>query len=297
MGTRPHSPTSLQHFAACPYRFLLASIAGLRPLDRRPTYHRMDPALRGELFHRVVAAVLQQLSASGSLPFDSGALGNVYALIDSVLDQFSKEMEEERAPESARLWRVDIEELRTDLRGWAEQKAWDDRDWVPQAWELEFGKQQPVAVLDNLQLKGAIDLLERHTSGMLRVVDFKTGRVPDPPPVTIGGGQVLQPALYALAAEQITGNAVNGGRLHYATMRGNYHTIEIRNDERAHTAVRTLVRAIDNSIRTGFLPPAPVEDACKHCDYRPVCGPYEEERVHIKDQAELKALADVRRCP
>ncbi len=296
-SVRPHSPTSLQRYAACPYRFLLASIVGLRPLDRRQTYRRMEPAARGELFHRVVATALGKLSAADALPFRGEDLGKVYELLDRTLDGLTAEMEEEQAPESARLWKVDIEELRADLRGWAEQKAWDDAEWVPQAWEREFGKDEPVVVLDGLQLKGAIDLVERHASGALRIVDFKTGRVPEQIPVATGGGQVLQPALYALAAEKITGAPVAAGRLHYATLRGNYQAIEIRNDERTHTGVRGLVHAIEEGIRSGFLPPAPVEDACKHCDYQPVCGPYEEERVRIKDQTDLKALADVRRCP
>ena len=45
----------------------------------------------------------------------------------------------------------------------------------------------------------------------------------------------------------------------------------------------------------GLLPAAPRADACKHCDYQPVCGPYEEERVERKSQTELRPLKDLRR--
>ena len=39
----------------------------------------------------------------------------------------------------------------------------------------------------------------------------------------------------------------------------------------------------------GFLPAAPRKKGCEHCEYLPVCGPYEEERVKEKSQPELKA--------
>jgi ATP-dependent helicase/nuclease subunit B len=54
------------------------------------------------------------------------------------------------------------------------------------------------------------------------------------------------------------------------------------------------LRVIDDAMRNGFLPAAPRKDACKRCEYLPVCGPYEEERVAEKSQPELKALKELR---
>ena len=42
--------------------------------------------------------------------------------------------------------------------------------------------------------------------------------------------------------------------------------------------VATVGRALDG----GFLPAAPAKDGCRYCDYRRVCGPYEETRWHRK---------------
>jgi hypothetical protein len=47
-------------------------------------------------------------------------------------------------------------------------------------------------------------------------------------------------------------------------------------------------------MRNGFLPAAPRKDGCKRCEYLPVCGPYEEERVGEKSAPELKALKELR---
>ena len=64
-------------------------------------------------------------------------------------------------------------------------------------------RKEPVEIEGGFRLQGSIDLVERHSSGVLRVVDHKTGRVPEPRPEMVGSGEVLQPVLYALAAEKM----------------------------------------------------------------------------------------------
>jgi hypothetical protein len=51
---------------------------------------------------------------------------------------------------------------------------------------------------------------------------------------------------------------------------------------------------IDRAIARGFLPPAPRERACLTCDFRPVCGPLEEERSGRKDPRALVELSTLR---
>ena len=53
-----------------------------------------------------------------------------------------------------------------------------------------------------------------------------------------------------------------------------------------------MLQTIDDAIRDGFLPAAPRKEGCKGCEYLPVCGPYEEERVKEKSQPELKRLKE-----
>jgi ATP-dependent helicase/nuclease subunit B len=104
----------------------------------------------------------------------------------------------------------------------------------------------------------------------------------------------LQPALYALAVEKILGEPVSLGRLYYSTIAQNYTTVDVPlNDWTRHRASQVL-HTIDESMHNGFLPAAPREDGCKRCEYLPVCGPYEEERVAEKSQPELKALKELR---
>jgi hypothetical protein len=56
---------------------------------------------------------------------------------------------------------------------------------------------------------------------------------------------------------------------------------------------------VGRALTDGFLPAAPVERACTWCDYRPVCGPYEEVRLKRKpkDRLGIAALTRLRGMP
>ena len=54
---------------------------------------------------------------------------------------------------------------------------------------------------------------------------------------------------------------------------------------------------IDRAIAAGFLPAAPRAQACRFCDFRDVCGPHEETRIRLKDQAQIEELRALRDWP
>jgi len=41
----------------------------------------------------------------------------------------------------------------------------------------------------------------------------------------------------------------------------------------------------------------PAAGECRYCDYRPVCGPYEEQRASLKPKARLAELKRLREMP
>ena len=129
---------------------------------------------------------------------------------------------------------------------------------------------------------------------MLRVVDHKTGRVPEPRPELVGAGELLQPALYALAVEKMLGETVAFGRLYYSTIAQNYTAIDVPLNDWSRRRASQVLQVIDQAMLDGFLPAAPRKDGCKRCEYLPICGPYEEERVAEKSAPELKSLKELR---
>jgi RecB family exonuclease len=288
LGSRAWSPSSLEHFAMCPYKFALHGIYRLKPRDESEQLQQMDPRTRGALFHEIQFELFQDLQRAGLLPVNNDRLQDALVRADAMLDRVAAKYQEKLAPAIPRVWKSEIEDLRTDLRGWLQHVARNDDDWEPAKFELEFGD-PPLALAEGVNLRGRIDLIEKNISrDAFRVTDHKTGKRPDTIPRWVGGGRSLQPLLYGLAAEQLLGSPVEAGRLLYATQRGGYTPVEIKLDERARQFLQKLLGDIDASIASGFLPPAPAKDACEICDYRIVCGPYEERRLGKKDRHDVR---------
>jgi CRISPR/Cas system-associated exonuclease Cas4 (RecB family) len=99
----------------------------------------------------------------------------------------------------------------------------------------------------------------------------------------IAGGTSLQPILYALAAEKLLPeDRIESGRLYYCTTAGGFEEREVPLDDRSRRSAALVVEVVDAALREPFLPAAPAKDACRFCDYKSVCGPYEEQRTERK---------------
>jgi CRISPR/Cas system-associated exonuclease Cas4 (RecB family) len=240
---------------------------------------------------------------------DAARLPSALDLADKVLDRVAAKYEDDLAPAIPRVWKSEIENLRTDLRGWLQQAAATQSDWLPLHFEFAFGlapdphrdpasTNREAVILDGVHLRGSIDLIERHSgNGELRVTDHKTGRAPKTRPQYVGGGAILQPLLYAHAAETLLNQPVVSGRLFFCTQRGDFSSVDIPLNEESRGRLRRVLDGIDACIEEGFLPAAPQTGACAMCDYGAVCGPYEETRVKRKQADRLDPLFEIRHSP
>ncbi|HEY1909334.1 MAG TPA: PD-(D/E)XK nuclease family protein, partial [Vicinamibacterales bacterium] len=300
LDKRPYSLSALQRFATCPYQFLLATIYRLQPWDEPEPLMRMDPLTRGSLFHKVQAEFYRAMKAGGDLPIESANVPGAMATLEKVLEQVAAEYAEKLAPAIPRVWRDEIGELQRDLGIWV-QKLADTGAWQPEYFEFSFGLSDegrdprslpdPVVVDGRFVLRGSVDLIEHRSDlDVLRVTDHKTGKNRSTPDLIVGGGKTLQPVLYSVAIEQALGKRVTEGRLFYATTAGAFadHVIPI-NDYTRGQGLQVLT-IIDRSVELGFLAAAPDERACTWCDFRPVCGPREEERIRRKAKDRLADL-------
>src|SRR5207237_823476 len=166
IGARSFSPTGLQHFAVCPYRFLLQAIHRLEPREEPVAIEILDPLTRGALFHDVQFEVLSELRAAGLLPFRAGDVERALATLDRVL--------------------------------------------------------------------------ARAADGVI-----------------IGGGQILQPVLYALVLEQMVREPVEGGRLYYCTADGGFQERVVPLDGESRASAGTVLEVVGRALVDGFLPAAP----------------------------------------
>jgi len=309
LTARPYSLSSLQKFSACPYQFLLASIYKLQPLEVPEPLQRMDPLTRGSLFHEIQAEFFREMQGRGALPVTVSSIEGARAVLQEILAGAATRWHDDLAPAVERVWVDEIAAIGRDLRAWLESVARDGAEWLPKYFEYGFGdvpgERDPHSLPDAVELpggfklKGAIDLIEEHRqTKVLRLTDHKTGRKPDRiDKWIINGGAVLQPVLYAMTIEAALDQPVYCGRLYYCTSAGSFHAHEIPLNEYTRAAGLEVLQVVDRAIERGFLAPAPSEDACGRCDFRPVCGPGMVTRVLRKPQNELADLHAMRSRP
>ena len=309
LSARSYSPTALQNFAACPYRFFLQAVHRLEPREEPEAIETLDPLTRGGLFAEVQYEILSALRELDVLPVTPDDLDDASGLLDEKLEEVAQQWHENLAPAIERVWLDGIESIRADLREWMRRAAEDPEHWRPEWFELGFGLRDrdqadphssadPVAIEGGLSLRGSIDLLERDPAGRIRVTDHKTGKVRAEKNFVIGGGKTLQPVLYALAAESVLKEKVYAGRLYYCTAAGGYEERVVEIDDEARAASRKFVAIVKQALEAGFFPAAPDARECDWCDYKRVCGPYEERRSKIKpSKPRLDALNRLREMP
>ncbi len=315
---RSFSPTALQHFAACPYRFFLQAVQRLRPRDEIVRLEELDPLTRGSIFHELQFDLLSRLRDLELLPVTGENLPEVHDALDAVFDAAIPRFAEDLAPAIRRVWLTEVDGIRNDLRGWLGQLAQTGGRWTPRHFELGFGlplaegrdprsREDAVEVMAGIQLRGAIDLVEIDRRGeRYRVTDHKTGLFRPRPRLVVGQGEVLQPVLYALVAEALLvgdepteDDRVSSGRLSYCTQRGGYESLEVDLNPESRKAAERVLDTVAEALETGFMPALPRRDACSWCDYQRICGPYEELRAGRKDLRRplVRRLMEVRREP
>ncbi|MFN8178056.1 MAG: PD-(D/E)XK nuclease family protein [bacterium] len=306
-GARPYSATALERYAVCPYRFLLDAIHRLAPREEVAPLVQLDPLTKGSIVHAMQADAMRALEEADLLPVTPANLRNATKVLDETIERVEREEREDLAPAILRVWQDEIARIRADLRIWLRKMAEAGGGWKPTHFELAFGMERTKrsdrrsvrepAVFGAWKLRGAIDLVEEAPDGLRRVTDHKTGAVRAPVGVMVGGGETLQPVLYALAVESILGGKVSEGRLWYCTSRGDFAVRSVPMTDFARHYAGVVLETIGDAIERGVFPPAPREGACGTCDFRRVCGPFEETRARRKDRALLEKLTELRRLP
>jgi hypothetical protein len=259
------------------------------------------------MYHQVQAETLLALERAGALPIAPEDLAGATSVLEEAFHDLVTRYREDLAPAIIRVWEDETEALRADLRAWLRAMAMDESGWVPRHFEFGFGlpreglldphsRAEPVTLPGGFLLRGTVDLIEERSGGALRVTDHKTGSNRTKPGLRVGGGETLQPALYALAVEAIFGQPVPESRLFFATSRGGFTERVVPLDAFTRRYANEVLEIVDRAITGCVLPPAPRAQACAWCDFRPVCGPDQEERSARKDQkltADLREMRDL----
>jgi len=299
---RGFAVTALEKYAACPYRFYLATVVGLRPRKVSAAIEEMDAPTRGLLIHELLRSASAKLHEQGLFSPTSDFVQAKRVLLASVNEEAAASRDA-LAPAIPRVWNDAIADIGADLVRWLQLTR--ESGWQPIRFEHEFGRGRgpapaepagPVLLPFGLPLQGVIDAIEQ-SGDSLRATDYKTGTPPETN-VVVGGGRHLQPTLYSLVLEQLfPEHEVAGGNAFYCTTKGQFVRNEVALAEPARTAAAAVHRTIRAAFQEGFFPAAPAEKACDFCEFRRICGPYERERVERKAPAPLEPLLKLRALP
>jgi hypothetical protein len=281
----------------------------LHPAEDLAPLQRLDPLTKGTIVHRMQAVTLRELRERGELPLTLERVVQGLVVLDEVIERVASEFNEQLSPAIERVWEEEIAAIARDLRGGLRRIADEGAEWTPQYFELAFGLPHDperdaasvtdvITIGDGFRLRGAVDLVEeRRADGTMRVTDHKTGKDRHKDTLVIDGGTVLQPVLYSMAIEKVLNTHVTESRLFFCTSAGGYKVRTVPVTEQNRAMAMEALTIVDRAIELGTLPAAPKEGACTWCDFRPVCGPTEEQRVARKPTDPLRDLIELRSRP
>ena len=266
---RPISPSALETWAICPYRYFLSRVLGIAPSPVADDVGEISALDRGVLVHRILEGFVnrkmqseEQLLALADAEFAAAAnLGIAgYPL----------------------LWEMEKETIRAGLRRFFIA----DAEWLGGP-SLESRSEQAfddvrvdVSGLGTVRFRGKIDRLDV-LAGEVRVRDFKTGspdRYTSGPNAqnayTVASGRALQLPVYVAAARQMYPDA--DIRASYCFPLSNNPTREGRpyTDAEGLAEFYETLRRILGAARAGVFPATPEEDDrgnCRYCDFNRLC--------------------------
>ncbi len=309
----PLSPSSLETYATCPYRFFLDRVLRLRPVEDPEQLERIDPMEKGTLVHRVLELFLTRCGDED--PPRPERREQHLELLSSIAREEFDDLERRGLTGHRLLWQLDRRQITDDLRLWYEHELRDEglRGFDRGAFEVRFGPafvpgedasplstDEPLAVDAggrDLLFKGRIDRVNwNEGEPAFRVTDYKTGKRRDEHGENrLSGGRALQLPLYLLATARILGMPPEAGEAHYhyATRRGGFERARFSGEaleEREADFGALLGRMADGILGGRFQAAPDLRKKCRWCDYHGLC-PAQRERIAERKAGDPAAVA------
>ena len=138
LGERSYSPTAMQHFAACPYRFVLHAIHKLAPREEPVAIERIDALDKGSLVHEILFELLSELRDRGLVPLRAEHFDEARLALDRIVAEVAGRYADKLKPAIPRVWEDGIAAIRADLLESLRLES-ERAPWRPWKLELAFG--------------------------------------------------------------------------------------------------------------------------------------------------------------
>jgi RecB family exonuclease len=282
------SPTSLEHWAHCPFRYFLARVLRVEELERPEARERLSPAERGTIIHDVLQQFVAEYPRTAP---DQRWSAEERAALRAIAEAHCDTAEADGITGRAVWWKLDRARILRELDAVLETDEWARAHdgTIPWAFELGFGNAGDALAPLTIDVesgtpvtfRGRIDRVDRAPDGSRYFVyDYKTGSSTDLTGITddpVLKGRRLQLAIYATAVQRSFPDAEVGAHYWFTRERGNeaFAGFVLGDVEtaRLHDALGTIVGAV----AAGQFPMYPGADGyfgpdnCRWCAFDRVC--------------------------
>ena len=274
-STERVSPTMLENYVSCPFRFLVQNRRGwnveretIKDVSSAP-----DPRKRGNVVHRAVESLIRK---RGFFPSPGDILQE--------LDSASKEMGLNRTFQADYLYRVFLETYSAGIRSALEAAGSLGLSFL-------FGEKYLRGTLGDQEIEGVVDLVLEDGDSHLVLVDIKTGEFPRWSHISRGMSYQL-PFYYQLAMQNFPGRTVGMTAYMSVSSRGKKVFTELSGEAMAGKMekVRENVQQVVSLIRQGFFPPVPTSGKCSFCGLSGLCRRTPFRRIKNKVENDERAV-------
>ena len=289
----PISPTALESWATCPYRYFLAYVLRLGTLDTPEEIFSISALDRGTLGHEILERFMRESLQGGHLPAPGQPWGpDDHERLMRIAAQGFQNAETRGVTGKRLLWDMAKDAILSDLETFLEADSLlrETSETVDVRVETLFGfAGDSTEVIDpdtGIRFRGMIDRMDISSDGKkVLVVDYKTGSadpykgLDDDP---IDQGRRLQLGVYSLAARALFPEADSVAAAYwFSTNRGRFQFAPATpfniTDEPVAKRFREGVSSIVDGINGGVFPANPGPPGrygpsnCQYCDFDAVC--------------------------
>lgn len=305
------SPTTLETFGMCPFKFFMSKILELESLEEPETAEMIAAVDLGTLYHNILRDFYNTLIDKGYFTVKTKEI-NPIELLHSIAQKYFAEIEQQTSIPYPIIWEIEKEEvlaLLTKFVTW-DLKQIEQTGYVPTYLEktVKLSSQNDSLKLipehfkqgdiSKVIFKGKIDRIDTKKDGDLasfRVIDYKSGRFSKENIVRSAvRGQKLQLPFYIIMAEHLLSEEIKKGHIPQSQAKLDEASfVYVAQDmEEKKGQISPQKKTIDSTdwmecreqywetlreflkiIREGIFPVSPAEDTqkCEWCEFATIC--------------------------
>lgn len=307
------SPSALETYARCPFRYFLSAVLGLRPQEDLEVLATIGARDRGILLHDILYEFFTRLRREQRLPPQTHDHESLVRILNEVTEKHFAVFTATKMIGLPLMWELEQERLRAQLALFLQWEEERDDTFVPATFEAAFGQEDtlqkhrffsshsvpfPLDQGGELLLHGRIDRIDVAADGQqARILDYKSGKKA---PGQFARGTALQLPLYFFAARVLRPDldwiSAEYVALNASTRRETKPVFSAETWPEVSTSLQTLVSLLVEGIETGCFAASP--ETCRPCPFPLICGAQAEVLAARKrGDKRIAGLLRVRQAP